>query len=66
MASAFASLHHPPSDRAYNWLISGALVMITILRSVAVITTPLDLVLTKPNIGCGAKHRILVTLPNRH
>ena len=66
MASAFASLHHPPSDRAHNWLISSALVMITIVRSVAVITTPLDLVLTKPNIGYGAKHQILVTSPNRH
>ena len=43
MASAFASLHHPPSDRAYNWLISSVLVMVTIVRSVAVITTPLDL-----------------------
>ena len=43
MASAFASLHHPPSDRAYNLLVGGALVMITIVRSAAVITTPLDL-----------------------
>ena len=43
MASAFVSLHHPPSDRAYNWLIGGALVIITILRSAAVIITPLDL-----------------------
>ena len=43
MTSAFASLHHPPPDRACNWLISGVLVMITIVRSMAVITTPLDL-----------------------
>jgi 4-amino-4-deoxy-L-arabinose transferase-like glycosyltransferase len=43
MDSAFASSHHLTSDRAYNWLTGGALVMITTLRSAALITTPLGL-----------------------
>ena len=43
MASAFASAHNPASDQTQNWLIGGALLIITLLRSAAVITTPLEL-----------------------
>ena len=43
MASAFVSSHHPASDQTQNWLIGSALLIITLLRSVAVITTPLEL-----------------------
>ena len=43
MASAFASSHHSASGQTHNWLIGGALLMITLLRSAAVITTPLEL-----------------------
>ena len=43
MASVFAPLHNPTSDQMHNWLIGSTLVIITLLRSVAVITTPLEL-----------------------
>ena len=43
MASAFVSSHHPASDQTQNWLIGSALLIITLLRSVSVITTPLEL-----------------------
>ena len=43
MASAFAPSHNPTSDQTHTWLIGGTLLMITLLRSVAVITTPLEL-----------------------
>ena len=43
MASASASSQNPASDQMRNWLIGGALLMITLLRSAAVIITPLEL-----------------------
>jgi len=43
MASAFASSTHPASEQRQNRMIFGAAVVITLLRSVALVVTPLDL-----------------------
>ena len=43
MASAFAPLHNLASQQMQNWFIGSALLIITLLRSAAVITTPLEL-----------------------
>ena len=43
MASAFAPPHKPKSEQIQNWFIGSTLLMITLLRSAAVITTPLEL-----------------------
>ena len=43
MASEFTSSDNPAPDQTLNWLIGIALLMITLLRSAAVITTPLEL-----------------------
>ena len=43
MASAFASSNNPASDQTHNRLIGGTLLMMTLLRTASVITTPLEL-----------------------
>jgi len=43
MTSAFAYSHNLAPDQTQNSLIGGALLIITLLRSAAVITSPLEL-----------------------
>ena len=43
MTSVFASWHNPASEQTQNWFIGSVLLMITLLRSAAVIITPLEL-----------------------
>ena len=43
MVSAFVSPNDPVSEQTKNWMIFGTLVIITLLRSLVLVTTPLDL-----------------------